>query len=139
MTKILFSYDANSQLPMQSCNIARNSRAYGKVEERTSTRNYREIKVSSRIVTPQTPSLKVLWEATSASNLATPFNSAFASLQLLLREPLNAIVRQGLLFLIQLPMKYPNSVFKKFQFTCAIQKIAITICWFYSSKSIISP
>lgn len=123
-------------LPMQSCNIARNSRAYGKVEGRTSTRNYREIKVSSRIVTPQTPSLKVLWEATSASNLATPFNSAFASLQLLLREPLNAIVRQGLLFLIYkvLPMRYPNSTFKKFQFACAIQKITITICWFYPSK-----
>jgi len=131
----------NITLSIQLCNIARNSRAYGKVEGRTSTRNYREIKVSSRIVTPQTPSLKVLWEATSASNLATPFNSAFASLQLLLREPLNAIVRQGLLFLIYkvLPMRYPNSAFKIFQLACAIQKIAITICWFYPPKLIISP
>jgi len=131
----------NITLPIQLCNIARNSRAYGKVEGRTSTRNYREIKISSRIVTPQTPSLKVLWEATSASNLATPFNSAFASLQLLLREPLNAIVRQGLLFLIYkvLPMRYPNFAFKIFQFACAIQKIAITICWFYPSKLTILP
>lgn len=126
---------------MLFCNIARNSRAYGKVEGRTSTRNYREIKVSSRIVTPQTPSLKVLWEATSASNLATPFNSAFASLQLLLREPLNAIVRQGLLFLIykMLPMKYPNSAAKKFQFACAIQKIALTICQVFYPSKLVSP
>lgn len=127
---------------MQSCDIARNSRAYGKVEGRTSTRNYREIKVSSRIVTPQTPSLKVLWEATSASNLATPFNSAFASLQLLLREPLNAIVRQGLLFLIY---KVASNEVSKF----CLREISICMCnpenhnhnlsRFYPSKLTISP